>query len=150
MAAAKAASEAAKNEPHNGLNGEKDKSPKIEVKLNLKQMQDVRSSQASAVIQLFLRQIQELGSTRFSFYKLDLLVCKTMMNPRSQDAYVSNDAAVRKSCLGVIIKVQNQGLVAPLGLLHTLIAASADPKIPSLRTQADHVMHEINKVLQIH
>ena len=73
-----------------------------------------------------------------------------MTNPRSQDAYVSNDAAVRKSCLGVIIKVQNQGLVAPLGLLHTLIAASADPKIPSLRTQADHVMHEINKVLEKH
>ena len=121
MAAAKAASEAAKNEPHNGLNGEKE--PKVEVKLNLKQMQDVRSSQASAVIQLFLRQIQ--------------------------DAYVSNDAAVRKSCLGVIIKVQNQGLVAPLGLLHTLIAASADPKIPSLRTQADHVMHEINKVCML-
>ena len=46
----------------------------------------------------------------------------------------------------MIIKVQNQGLVAPLGLLHTLIAASADPKISSLRTQADHVMHEINKV----
>ena len=63
------------------------------------------------------------------------------------DAFISNDVAVRKSCLGVIIKVQNQGLVAPLGLLHTLIAASADPKISSLRTQADHVMHEINKVI---
>ena len=43
------------------------------------------------------------------------------------------------------MKVQNQGLVAPLGLLHTLIAASADPKVPALRTQADHVMHEVNK-----
>ena len=117
MAAAKAAAEAAKNEP-NGF--DKEHQPKVEVKVNLKQMQDVRSSQASAVIQLFLRQIQ--------------------------DAYVSNDTAVRRSCLGVIIKVQNQGLVAPLGLLHTLIAASADPKIASLRTQADHVMHEINKV----
>ena len=45
----------------------------------------------------------------------------------------------------MIVKVQNQGLVAPLGLLHTLIAASADPKVPALRTQADHVMHEVNK-----
>jgi len=115
MAVSEAAAEAAKNEP-NGFDKEP---PKVEVKVNLKQMQDVRSSQASAVIQLFLRQIQ--------------------------DAYVSNDTAVRRSCLGVIIKVQNQGLVAPLGLLHTLIAASADPKIASLRTQADHVMHEINK-----
>ena len=35
--------------------------------------------------------------------------------------------------------------MAPLGLLHTLIAASADPALPSLRTSADHVMHEINK-----
>ena len=41
--------------------------------------------------------------------------------------------------------MQNQGLVAPLGLLHTLIAASADPTVPNLRTSADHVMHEINK-----
>ena len=55
------------------------------------------------------------------------------------------DQTVRKACLGVIVKVQNQGLVAPLGLLHTLIAASADPKVPALRTQADHVMHEVNK-----
>ena len=58
---------------------------------------------------------------------------------------ISIDFPVRKACLGVIVKVQNQGLVAPLGLLHTLIAASADPKVPALRTQADHVMHEVNK-----
>lgn len=32
-----------------------------------------------------------------------------------------------------------------MGLLPTLIAASADPKVSSLRTSADHVMHEINK-----
>ena len=37
---------------------EDDEKPKPEVE-NIKQMQDVRSSQASAVIQLFLRQIQE-------------------------------------------------------------------------------------------
>ena len=53
LADAKAAAQAAKNEP-NGL-PDKDKP---EAKINLKQMQDVRSSQASAVIQLFLRQIQ--------------------------------------------------------------------------------------------
>ena len=53
LAEAKAAAQAAKNEP-NGL-PDKDKP---EAKINLKQMQDVRSSQASAVIQLFLRQIQ--------------------------------------------------------------------------------------------
>ena len=52
---------------------------------------------------------------------------------------------MRKACLSVIIKVQSQGLVAPLGLLPTLIAASADPTMPNLRTLADHVMHEINK-----
>lgn len=38
---------------------------------------------------------------------------------------------MRKACLSVIIKVQSQGLVAPLGLLHTLIAASADPTVSS-------------------
>lgn len=86
---------------------------------NIKEMEDVRSSQSSAVIQLFLKQIQ--------------------------DAYISTEAIVRKACLSVVIKVQNQGLVAPMGLLPTLIAASADPKVSSLRTSADHVMHEINK-----
>ena len=100
---------------------EKDEKPeeKKESQNNLKEMQDVRSSQSSAIIQQFLKQIQ--------------------------DAYVSSDPNVRKACLSVIVKVQNQGLVAPLGLLHTLIAASADPALPSLRTTADHVMHEINK-----
>ena len=40
------------------LKSEDGEKPKPEVE-NIKQMQDVRSSQASAVIQLFLRQIQE-------------------------------------------------------------------------------------------
>ena len=53
LAEAKAAAQAAKNEP----NGLPDKDKPV-AKINLKQMQDVRSSQASAVIQLFLRQIQ--------------------------------------------------------------------------------------------
>ena len=46
---------AKKEENEKTEDGEK---PKPEVE-NIKQMQDVRSSQASAVIQLFLRQIQE-------------------------------------------------------------------------------------------
>lgn len=104
------------------LSSEKDSNDQNEEEVeedNIKEMEDVRSSQSSAVMQLFLKQIQ--------------------------DAYISTEATVRKACLSVVIKVQNQGLVAPMGLLPTLIAASADPKVSSLRTSADHVMHEINK-----
>lgn len=117
------------------LSSEKDNEQKEEVKEeNIKEMEDVRSSQSSAVMQLFLKQIQvsDISSKHFLFHGF-------------QDAYISTEAIVRKACLSVVIKVQNQGLVAPMGLLPTLIAASADPKVSSLRTSADHVMHEINK-----
>jgi len=128
------------------LSSEKDGNDQNEEEVeedNIKEMEDVRSSQSSAVMQLFLKQIQVMRNNHFRTNIYCIASFDDLFH--FQDAYISTEATVRKACLSVVIKVQNQGLVAPMGLLPTLIAASADPKVSSLRTSADHVMHEINK-----